>query len=111
MSADFTLTGGEHNAFHTGLAIPVFSLRTEQSSGVGQFSDLKKLADFAKKTQMDVIQLLPINDTTTFMDWRDSYPYRAISVLLFILFILISIASNLTIQNYKNKDWQKRKQN
>lgn len=80
MSADFTLTGGEHNAFHTGLAIPVFSLRTEQSSGVGQFSDLKKLADFAKKTQMDVIQLLPINDTTTFMDWRDSYPYRAISV-------------------------------
>lgn len=66
--------------YHTGVAIPVFSLRSEQSFGVGDFSDLKSFADFVAKSGMDLIQILPINDTTTFMDWRDSYPYRAISV-------------------------------
>ncbi|CCK20792.1 4-alpha-glucanotransferase (amylomaltase) [Lactococcus raffinolactis 4877] len=66
--------------YHTGVAIPVFSLRSEQSVGVGDFSDLISFADFVAKSGMDLIQILPINDTTTFMDWRDSYPYRAISV-------------------------------
>ena len=76
----FSIEPYGEKAYHTGIAVPVFSLRTENSSGVGQFSDLKKLADFTYRSGMDVIQLLPINDTTTFMDWRDSYPYRAISV-------------------------------
>lgn len=41
---------------------------------------MKSFADFVAKSGMDLIQILPINDTTTFMDWRDSYPYGAISV-------------------------------
>lgn len=80
MGEEFSFKPYGAKSHHTGVAVPVFALRSSNSSGIGQFSDLKLLADFAKKTGMDLLQLLPINDTTTFMDWRDSYPYRAISV-------------------------------
>ena len=60
-----------------GTAIPVFSLRSETSFGVGEFNDLKKLADWAALTGQSVIQLLPINDTTMTGTWTDSYPYNA----------------------------------
>lgn len=63
-----------------GVAIPVFSLRSDDGFGVGEFSDLKKLADWAHKTNLSVIQILPINDTTANYSWTDSYPYAAISV-------------------------------
>lgn len=63
-----------------GVAIPVFSLRSENGFGVGEFSDLKKLADWAHKTNLSVVQILPINDTTANYSWTDSYPYAAISV-------------------------------
>lgn len=59
-----------------GTAIPVFSLRSEEDFGVGEFLDLKKLVDWAVETGQSVIQLLPINDTTMFGTWRDSYPYN-----------------------------------
>ncbi len=62
-----------------GVAIPVFSLRSEDSFGVGDFLDLKKLVDWSKLTGLKVIQLLPINDTTITRTWLDSYPYKAIS--------------------------------
>ncbi|HEX3025080.1 MAG TPA: 4-alpha-glucanotransferase [Chitinophagaceae bacterium] len=63
----------------TGVAIPVFSLRSEKSFGVGEFSDLKLLVDWAKQTGLKLIQILPINDTTATHTWQDSYPYAAIS--------------------------------
>ena len=63
-----------------GVAIPVFSLRSESSLGVGEFSDLKPLADWAAAVGLKLIQILPINDTTSSHDWTDSYPYSAISV-------------------------------
>ncbi len=63
-----------------GVAIPVFSLRSEGGFGVGEFPDLKKLADWAHKTNLSIIQILPINDTTANYSWTDSYPYAAISV-------------------------------
>jgi 4-alpha-glucanotransferase len=62
------------------VAIPVFSLRGEQSLGVGEFADLKALADWAGAVGLKLIQILPINDTTSSHDWTDSYPYSAISV-------------------------------
>ena len=62
-----------------GVAVPVFSLRTEDSFGIGEFNDLKKLVDWAVETHQSVIQLLPINDTTLRHDWQDSYPYNAVS--------------------------------
>jgi 4-alpha-glucanotransferase len=62
-----------------GVAIPVFSLRSRNSSGVGEFSDLKLLVDWARQTGLKMIQLLPINDTIATNSWKDSYPYAAIS--------------------------------
>ena len=60
-----------------GVAIPVFSLKSEDSFGVGEFKDIKKLADWAAKTGQNVIQVLPVNDTTMTRTWTDSYPYNA----------------------------------
>ncbi len=63
-----------------GVAVPVFSLRSEDGFGIGEFQDLKKLADWAAKTGQKMIQTLPINDTTLTHTNRDSYPYNAVSV-------------------------------
>lgn len=62
-----------------GVAVPVFSLRSEHSYGVGDFGDLKRFVDWAILTGMKFIQLLPVNDTTTDGHWHDSYPYNIIS--------------------------------
>jgi 4-alpha-glucanotransferase len=62
-----------------GVAIPVFSLRSKNSMGVGEFADIKLLVDWSKKIGLKLIQLLPLNDTTATHTWMDSYPYAAIS--------------------------------
>jgi 4-alpha-glucanotransferase len=62
-----------------GVAIPIFSLRSNNSAGVGEFADIKLLVDWAKKVGLKLIQILPINDTTATHTWMDSYPYAAIS--------------------------------
>lgn len=62
-----------------GVNIPVFSLRSNKSLGTGEFSDVKLLVDWAKKTGLRMIQLLPVNDTTATATWKDSYPYNAVS--------------------------------
>ncbi len=63
----------------TGVSIPVFSLRSKKSLGIGEFQDIKLLVDWAKKTGFNLIQILPVNDTTATNTWVDSYPYSAIS--------------------------------
>lgn len=62
-----------------GVVVPVFSLRSELSYGVGDFGDLKRFVDWAVMTGMKVIQLLPVNDTTASHTWSDSYPYNIVS--------------------------------
>ena len=62
-----------------GVSIPVFSLRSEHSYGVGDFGDLRRLVDWVVATGMKVIQLLPVNDTTTNHHWSDSCPYNITS--------------------------------
>lgn len=62
-----------------GVAIPVFSLRSNRSFGVGEFLDLPLLADWARQAGLKVIQILPVNDTITTHTWMDSYPYNSIS--------------------------------
>ena len=62
-----------------GVAIPVFSLRSKNGFGTGEFADLKMLVDWAKQTGLKLIQILPVNDTTATHTWTDSYPYAAIS--------------------------------
>jgi 4-alpha-glucanotransferase len=62
-----------------GVAIPVFSLRSNNSLGTGEFTDIPLLVDWAKKTGLQLIQILPVNDTTATHTSADSYPYAAIS--------------------------------
>jgi 4-alpha-glucanotransferase len=62
-----------------GVAVPLFSLRTNDDFGIGEYADLPKLADWCMANGLKIIQILPINDTTAHYDWRDSYPYNAIS--------------------------------
>ena len=63
-----------------GTLVPVFSLRSENSFGVGDFGDLRKMIDWVSKTHQRVLQILPINDTTITHTWTDSYPYSCISI-------------------------------
>ena len=63
----------------SGIAVPVFSLRSDKGSGVGEFLDIKLLVDWTKAAGMKMIQILPVNDTTSTLSWTDSYPYSAIS--------------------------------
>lgn len=63
-----------------GTLIPVFSLRTRGSFGVGDFGDLKTMIDWVAETHQKVLQVLPINDTTSTHTWTDSYPYSCISI-------------------------------
>ncbi len=75
----------------SGVAIPVFSLRSKKGFGVGEFTDIKLLVDWAKETGLKLIQLLPVNDTTSTNTWLDSYPYGAITA-----FALHPLYINLT---------------
>ena len=69
-----------HDWKGSGTVIPIFSLRSEGSFGVGDFGDLKRMIDWADKTGQRIIQVLPINDTNMTHTWQDSYPYNSISI-------------------------------
>ena len=60
-----------------GTAIPVFSIRTEDDFGVGDFVDIKKMVDWCAETGQKILQVLPVNDTIMTRTWVDSYPYKA----------------------------------
>lgn len=60
-----------------GTAIPVFSLRSDEDFGVGDFADINAMIDWCKATGQKFLQILPINDTTMTHTWQDSYPYNA----------------------------------
>ncbi len=85
-----TVAGAEEEAFFAsenykiaGCAIPIFSLRSEGSFGVGDFGDLKTFIGWAASTRQRAVQVLPINDTTMTGTWTDSYPYSSISIYAF----------------------------
>lgn len=48
---------------HHGIALPLFSLHSSQSTGIGEFTDLIPFIDWCVSVGFDLIQLLPINDT------------------------------------------------
>ncbi|WP_106529423.1 4-alpha-glucanotransferase [Chitinophaga niastensis] len=62
-----------------GVSVPVFSLRSPESFGTGEFADLPLLAQWAQQSGLQLIQVLPVNDTIQTNTWKDSYPYSAIS--------------------------------
>ncbi len=94
-----------------GVAIPVFSLRSEKSFGVGEFSDMLLLVDWANKTGLKLIQILPVNDTTANHKWTDSYPYAAISAFaLHPLYINLEKVAGKEFSNIVKPLKKKRKQ-
>lgn len=64
-----------------GVAVPVFSLRSGNSFGVGEFNDLFDFIDWVKEIGLKMIQILPVNETIASHNWLDSYPYKSISVM------------------------------
>lgn len=58
----------------TGVAVPVSALRSAASCGVGEYPDLVALGDWASGVGLEVIQLLPVNDTGA-----NASPYSALS--------------------------------
>ena len=58
----------------TGIAVPLGALCSQKCPAVGDFPALKDFADFCQKSGIDVIQLLPVNDTGF-----QSSPYSALS--------------------------------
>ena len=78
--SDAQAVASTHTWKGAGVAVPVFSLRSEKSLGVGDFADLRLLVDWAAATEQRIIQILPINDTTMTGTWQDSYPYSANSI-------------------------------
>ena len=84
--------------------IPVFSIRTENDFGVGDFMDIKKMVDWCALTGQKILQILPINDTTMTGTWVDSYPYKANSI-----FALHPMFLNLwevgTLKDEKRRDY------
>ena len=85
----------------TGVAVPVFSLRTKYSLGVGEFNDIKLLVDWAKSVSVRMIQILPVNDTTSTHTRADSYPYAAISAFaLHPLYISVDAVAGKKYKKY-----------
>ena len=62
-----------------GVGLPVFSIRTRDSFGVGDFGDIKLLVDWAARVGLKLIQVLPLNDTIGTHTDADVLPYAAIS--------------------------------
>ncbi|MDE5942002.1 MAG: 4-alpha-glucanotransferase [Muribaculaceae bacterium] len=83
-----------------GVALPVFSLRSDDDFGVGDFCDIRKLVDWAVETGQRFIQLLPVNDTTMTHTWTDSYPYNANSCFaLHPMYLRLSELGTLSDKN------------
>ncbi|MEG2151044.1 MAG: 4-alpha-glucanotransferase [Bacteroidaceae bacterium] len=87
LSANETLVLSDRYAYFNlpdwkgvGVAIPIFSLKSTHSFGIGDFGDLKRMIDWAVLTHQKVVQILPINDTTMTHSWTDSYPYNSTSI-------------------------------
>ncbi|MDR1544159.1 MAG: 4-alpha-glucanotransferase [Prevotellaceae bacterium] len=102
---------GQNQWKAAGVAVPVFSLRSGQDWGVGEFSDLKLLADWAVKTEQKIIQILPINDTTATYSNSDSYPYKANSVYalhpLYLNVLEVGKLADKTRQKFYEKERKK----
>ena len=85
-----------------GTSVPVFSLRSRNSAGIGDFGDMIDFIDLLHITNQSIFQILPVNDTTRFHDNRDSYPYGSISV-----FALNPVYLNLQMAgSIKDKEYQ-----
>lgn len=91
-----------------GVVLPVFSIRSQEDWGCGDFGSLKKLVDWAAATGQKIIQILPVNDTTLTGTWQDSYPYNSVSVYAFHP-LYADMAQLPALPPRKDKTFQKRR--
>ncbi|KAL9336080.1 hypothetical protein Peur_070568 [Populus x canadensis] len=94
-----------------GVALPMFSVRSEADLGVGEFLDLKLLVDWAVVSGFHLVQLLPINDTSVHGMWWDSYPYSSLSVFaLHPLYLRVEALSENLPETIKKEIQEAREQ-
>ncbi|ONM60874.1 4-alpha-glucanotransferase DPE2 [Zea mays] len=94
-----------------GVAVPMFSIRSDEDLGVGEFLDLKLLVDWAVNSGFHLVQLLPINDTSVHGMWWDSYPYSSLSVFaLHPLYLRVQALSDAIPVDVKEEIQQAKKQ-
>jgi len=94
-----------------GVGLPVFSIRTRNSFGVGDFSDLKLLVDWAEKVGLKLIQVLPLNDTIGTHTDADVLPYAAISAFaLNPLFLNLPSMGKLPVIHPLQKEYNSRQE-
>ncbi|XP_024016763.1 4-alpha-glucanotransferase DPE2 isoform X2 [Eutrema salsugineum] len=94
-----------------GVAVPMFSVRSEDDVGVGEFLDLKLLVDWAVDSGLHLVQLLPVNDTSVHKMWWDSYPYSSLSVFaLHPLYLRVQALSERLPESIKEEIQKAKKQ-
>ena len=57
-----------------GVAVPLFSVRSRKSIGIGEIPDIKTIVRWCELTGNSILQLLPLNDTGF-----DFAPYNSVS--------------------------------
>jgi 4-alpha-glucanotransferase len=63
------------DARHAGLLVPLFSMPSTSSWGVGEIADIPRMAAWLRECGLDMLQLLPLNEMTT----GQNSPYGAMS--------------------------------
>jgi 4-alpha-glucanotransferase len=91
-----------------GVSVPVFSLRSDDSFGIGEFRDLIPFIRWSKSVGMKMVQILPINETIANHSWLDSYPYKSISVVALHPIYLNPIKMGRLKDEKKEKDFIKK---
>lgn len=92
-----------------GISIPVFSIRTKKSFGVGDFSDIKTMIDWACKTGFKLLQVLPLNDTIGTNTEADVLPYAAISAFaLHPLYLNLNAIGKLPDKHPLQKEYEEK---
>ena len=88
---------GDLTSFQTGVAVPLFSLHSKHSIGIGEFLDLIPFAQWAKFCGFNIIQLLPVNDTGS-----EPSPYSARSAFaLNPVFINVQSVDGATVLEHE----------
>ena len=69
--------GSFHHGRHAGLLVPLFSIPSQASWGIGEIPDIPKFARWLTASGLDFVQLLPVNE----MQEGQSSPYSALSAM------------------------------
>src|SRR3989344_5799155 len=82
-----------------GVLVPLFSIYSQNSVGIGEIPDIKLLVDWCTKVNISIIQLLPLNDTG-----YNFSPYDAeSSYALDPMYLSLSNIYGLETNNFKNE--------